>query len=154
MVAQLWLTIIHALKYEPSQTCLTCSSILRACFIVVFQVVKRGLFPLFCLLDKRLVGGVRSHRCSGVDTPYLISQTRAGSSMASSSGGIWRRCSDVWVKLVSGNVTPTMCVHVCVLHCCQNIELFPKWEQRSLCWDDSERQSSESLRLHKLLSQA
>lgn len=86
---------------------------------------------------------------------YLVSRAWAGSAVASSSGEIWRPCSEVWCKLLAGNVTPTVCVHVCVLHCCQNFVLFFQvGSEESLQSWLIEHQSSEGLTLHKLLSQA
>lgn len=167
ILAQLWLTLIHALKYKPFQTACailqpqwrwrfdTCPSILRARFVVVFQVVKWGLFWTKGYFEAK--SSERNNRKSQMPRCelYLVSRAWAASAVASSSGETWRPCSDVWCKLLAGSVTPTVCVHVCVLHCCQNFELFFQvGSEESLQSWLIEHQSSEGLTLHKLLSQA
>lgn len=55
---------------------------------------------------------------------------------------------------MTGSVTPAVCVCVRALCTAVRILSFDKWDQRRLCYDDSEHQSSESLTMHELLSQA
>lgn len=78
-------------------------------------------------------------------------------SMATSSRKIWRHCRDGCVGETNdrkcGTILNWQCVCVCVSLFCENIELFHKWDQSLLRWLIA-HQSSESLTLHILLSQA
>lgn len=114
-------------------------------------MVKWGLFWAESYFEEK--SGERNNMASQTlrCKLYLISQAWAGSSMASSSGGIWRPCSDLWWKL-GGNMTPAACVFCVAVRISAffsqvgSEESLPSWL--------AEHQSSEGLTLHKLLSQA